>query len=90
MRRSRGLSLHGAYVEDGLKAMSSPRLDGEAKHLAKKKMAAERDADANIDAFNEKLLQMIRQGKEALGTKVEVLDDRGAGGNSGLWEDDEL
>ncbi|KAK3400264.1 hypothetical protein B0T20DRAFT_180834 [Sordaria brevicollis] len=93
MRRSRGLSLHGAYVEDGLKAMSnSPRLDGEAKHLAKKKMAAERDADANIDAFNEKLLQMIRQGKEALGTKVEVLDDRGGigAGNSGVWEDDEL
>ncbi|KAK1775240.1 hypothetical protein QBC45DRAFT_13388 [Copromyces sp. CBS 386.78] len=87
MRRSRGLSLHGAFIEDGLKA--SPRPDGEAKHLAKKKVAAERDADANIDAFNEKLLQMIRQGKEALGTKVEVLDDRGAG-NGGAWEDDEL
>ncbi|KAJ4404219.1 hypothetical protein N0V85_004932 [Neurospora sp. IMI 360204] len=86
MRRSRGLSLHGAYIEDGLKA--SPRLDGEAKHLAKKKMASDRDADANIDAFNEKLLQMIRQGKEALGTKVEVLDDRG-GGNT-VWEEDEL
>ena len=78
--------MHSAFVEDGLKA--SPRLDGEAKHLAKKKMAAERDADANIDAFNEKLLQMIRQGKEALGTKVEVLDDRGGG--SGIWEEDEL
>ena len=86
MRRNRGLSLHGAYVEDGLKG--SPRLDGEAKHLAKKKMAAERDADANIDAFNEKLLQMIRQGKEALGTKVEVLDDRG--GSNVVWEEDEL
>lgn len=86
MRRNRGLSLHGAYVEDGPKG--SPRLDGEAKHLAKKKMAAERDADANIDAFNEKLLQMIRQGKEALGTKVEVLDDRG--GSNVVWEEDEL
>ncbi|KAH7630492.1 hypothetical protein B0T09DRAFT_120478 [Sordaria sp. MPI-SDFR-AT-0083] len=86
MRRSRGVSLHSAFVEDGLKA--SPRLDGEAKHLAKKKIAAERDADANIDAFNEKLLQMIRQGKEALGTKVEVLDDRG--NSNGVWEEDEL
>ena len=90
MRRSRGVSLHSAFVEDGLSLKASPRLDGEAKHLAKKKIAAERDADANIDAFNEKLLQMIRQGKEALGTKVEVLDERGAGGSSGVWEDDEL
>ncbi|KAL1837157.1 hypothetical protein VTJ49DRAFT_4203 [Mycothermus thermophilus] len=53
---------------------ASPRLDAEAKHLAKRKLAAEMDADAKVDAFNARLLSMIRQGREALGTKVEVED----------------
>ncbi|KAH6856107.1 hypothetical protein B0I37DRAFT_300266 [Chaetomium sp. MPI-CAGE-AT-0009] len=49
-----------------------PRLDAEARHLAQRKLAAERDADAKVDAFNAQLLSMIRQGREALGTRVEV------------------
>jgi hypothetical protein len=60
-------------------------------------MAAERDADAKVDALNAQLLSMIRQGREALGTRVEVDMDaggmgmdlgRGNGGRGG-WEDDE-
>lgn len=64
---------------------ASPHLDAEAKQLAQKKLAADRDTDLRVDAFNAQLLSMIRQGKEALGTKVEVLDDGGVEG----WEDDD-
>lgn len=43
-----------------------------------------------VDAFNARLMAMIRQGKEALGTKVEVEmtdeDDLGGGG----WEDEDV
>ncbi|KAK0726369.1 hypothetical protein B0T21DRAFT_263211, partial [Apiosordaria backusii] len=51
---------------------ASQRLDAEAKALAARKLAAERDADMKVDAFNARLMAMIRQGREALGTKVEV------------------
>jgi hypothetical protein len=71
-----------AGLEAGVDA--SPRLDAEAKHLAQKKMAAERDADVRMEAFNKRLMAMIRQGKEALGTTVEVEMDGGGG-----WEDEE-
>lgn len=66
-------------------ADASPRLDAEAKHLAQRKVAAERDADARMEAFNKRLMDMIRQGKEALGTTVEVEMEDGGGG----WEDEE-
>jgi len=70
---------------------ASPHLDAEAKQLAQKKLEADRDADAHIDAFNARLLSMIRQGKEALGTTVEVLDDDMNGVDvGGGWEDDDL
>lgn len=69
---------------------ASQRLDAEAKALAARKLAAERDADMKVDAFNARLMAMIRQGKEALGTKVEVEmtdeDDLGGGG----WEDEDV
>ncbi|KAL2153610.1 hypothetical protein VTH82DRAFT_4765 [Thermothelomyces myriococcoides] len=82
----------------------TPRLDAEALQLAQEKLAAELDADAKVDAFNAKLLSMIRQGREALGTKVEVEmdseldmeldlemnDGLGTGSISGAgWEDDD-
>ncbi|KAK4450780.1 hypothetical protein QBC34DRAFT_65474 [Podospora aff. communis PSN243] len=79
MRRSR-TAVDMIDVDD-IKA--SPRLDAEAKQLAQKKLAVERDTDLRVDAFNARLLSMIRQGKEALGTRVEVMDDVGGG-----WEDD--
>ncbi len=69
---------------------ASPRLDAEAKQLAQRKLAAERDTDMRVDAFNARLMMMIRQGKEALGTKVEVLDDGDIDGYGGTgWVDDD-
>ncbi|KAK4201022.1 hypothetical protein QBC40DRAFT_306295 [Triangularia verruculosa] len=69
---------------------ASQRLDAEAKALAARKLAAERDADMKVDAFNARLMAMIRQGREALGTKVEVEmadeDEIGGGG----WEDEDV
>jgi hypothetical protein len=67
---------------------ASPRLDAEARQLAQRKLAAERDVDSKVDALNAQLLSMIRQGREALGTKVEVemLDEMDTGGG---WEDDD-
>lgn len=70
---------------DGIR--DSPRLTTEAKELAAKKRAAERDADAKMEAFNRRLMDMIRQGKEALGTTVEVEMEYGA--PTAGWEDDE-
>ncbi|KAF7555790.1 hypothetical protein G7Z17_g1900 [Cylindrodendrum hubeiense] len=59
---------------------ASPRLTDEAKHLAARRKMEERDADVRISAFNKQLQDMIRQGKEALGTTIEV---------EGTWEDDD-
>lgn len=76
-----------AGIIDVSDIQASPRLTEEAKELAQRKLAAERDTDARVDAFNAHILDMIRQGKEALGTTVEVFDD-GAGMGGGGWEDD--
>lgn len=57
----------------------SPRLDAEAKHLAARRKMEERDADVRMATLNKQLQDMIRQGREALGTTVEV---------EGNWEDD--
>ena len=65
----------------------SPRLTAEAKQLAARKLAAERDADAKMEALNRRLVDMIRQGKEALGTTVEV--DMEFGAPTAGWEDDD-
>lgn len=72
--------------------MDSPRLTAEAKQLAAKKMAADREADVKMEAFNRRLMDMIRQGKEALGTKVEVEQDGDVGmsvGETPGWFDDD-
>jgi hypothetical protein len=62
---------------------ASPRLDAEAKKLATRRMIEEEDTDARISAFNARLRDMIRQGKEALSTKVEVTMEEGG------WSDEE-
>lgn len=64
----------------------SPRLDEEARRLASKRRHEERAADIRMTALNRQLQDMIRQGKEALGTTVDIEMD-GAKGSS--WEDDE-
>jgi hypothetical protein len=61
---------------------ASPRLDPEAKHLAAKRAMEERNADLRMRALNKQLQDMIRQGKEALGTTI-VIDSTG-----GEWEDE--
>ena len=68
----------------------SPRLTEEAKRLAARKMVAERDADAKMEALNYQLQQMIRQGREALGTTFEVDVGDGDEGEDGddYWADD--
>ncbi|KAF4965439.1 hypothetical protein FSARC_6741 [Fusarium sarcochroum] len=60
-------------------AEASPRLTAEAKHLAARRKMEERDTDVRINTFNKQLQDMIRQGREALGTTIEV---------EGNWEDD--
>jgi hypothetical protein len=54
-----------------------------------KRMKQDQEADARINDFNSRLMDMIRQGKEALGTTVEVdgYDEFETGGND-PWEDD--
>ncbi|KAI1276070.1 hypothetical protein F5Y07DRAFT_148410 [Xylaria sp. FL0933] len=64
---------------------NSPRLDAKARNLAAKRMKEEMETDMRINDFNTRLRDMIRQGKEALGTTYEVeSDDYGRGGDP--WE----
>jgi len=65
---------------------ASPRLDAEAKQLATRKRVADRDADVRMEAFNTRLMEMIRQGREALRTTVRV---EGGDCGEGIWEDDD-
>ncbi|KAI2620600.1 hypothetical protein GGR54DRAFT_106047 [Hypoxylon sp. NC1633] len=66
---------------------NSPRLDAEAKNLAARRFHEEMETDLRISDFNARLMDMIRQGKEALGTTVEV---EGGGDSRGVdpWEDE--
>ncbi|KAI9152103.1 hypothetical protein HJFPF1_09326 [Paramyrothecium foliicola] len=76
-------SFHEA-TENRARVDASPRLDPEAKQLAARRKMEERDADVRMAAFNKRLQDMIRQGKEALGTTIEI-DSAGGGG----WEDED-
>lgn len=70
---------------------SKARLDREAQKLAARRLQAEREADLRITDFNARLREMIRQGREALGTSVEVDvlgGGDGGGGGGDIWEDD--
>lgn len=68
---------------------SSPRLDVRARNMVARRLQQEQETDERISDFNTRLMDMIRQGKEALGTTVEVddYDDRMGTGND-PWEDD--
>ncbi|KAI8956786.1 hypothetical protein F5Y11DRAFT_353274 [Daldinia sp. FL1419] len=66
---------------------NSPRLDAEAKSLAARRLQEEMEADMRMNDFNAKLRDMIRQGKEALGTKVDIeMHDDMEGMDT--WEDE--
>jgi hypothetical protein len=47
----------------------------EARRWKAQKRKEEREADESIRRLDAQLKAMIREGKEALGTKIEVLDD---------------
>lgn len=77
---------------DELDVHASPRLDAEARHLATQRQLDDRNADHRMSAFNKRLQDMIRQGKEALGTTIEI--DEGAGSkeaylDADVWEDED-
>lgn len=65
---------------------NSPRLDAEAKNLAAKMYQEEMEADMRMSDLNARLMDMIRQGKEALGTTIEVEAGNHNGGMD-PWED---
>lgn len=56
------------------KCVTSP-LSPETQRFMAERKREERQADASIRRLNEQLKAMIKEGKEALGTKVEVLDE---------------
>lgn len=60
---------------------SSPRLNDEARRLAAKRKKADEYADYRVTGLNHTVMDLIRQGQEALATKVDVE------GNG--WEDDD-
>jgi len=57
------------------KHAQSPQLSPEAKSYAERIEREEREADASMKKFNARLKAMIREGKQALGTRVEVEDN---------------
>ncbi|KAI0478133.1 hypothetical protein F4859DRAFT_48191 [Xylaria cf. heliscus] len=65
---------------------NSPRLDAKARSLAAKRMKDEMETDLRINDFNARLRDMIRQGKEALGTTYEVEGDDDGGHGGDPWE----
>ncbi|KAI0426864.1 hypothetical protein F5Y09DRAFT_345305 [Xylaria sp. FL1042] len=65
---------------------NSPRLDAKAKNLAAKRMKEEMETDIRINDFNTRLRDMIRQGREALGTTYEVESDDDFGRGGDPWE----
>ncbi|KAL8297805.1 hypothetical protein RB597_007157 [Gaeumannomyces tritici] len=79
----------GAVDDSTVAAADSPRLDPEARKIAAKRAAEEREADARMEALNAQLRQMIRQGREALGTRVTVEDDEMETTASSAWIDAE-
>ncbi|KAI1171193.1 hypothetical protein F4777DRAFT_69995 [Nemania sp. FL0916] len=66
---------------------NSPRLDAKARSLAAKRIQDEMETDIRINDFNARLKDMIREGREALGTTFEVESDHEYGrGGGDPWE----
>lgn len=83
-RRTQSSASAASSRGEELDVDASPRLDAEAKHLATRRKLEERDADVRISAFNKRLQDMIRQGREALGTTIEIDE-----GGEAEWEDEQ-
>jgi len=50
-------------------------LSVEAKKYVSRRRKEDREAEERYDRLNDRLKEMIKQGKEALGTKVEIVED---------------
>jgi hypothetical protein len=68
------LTPHKRSTPEFSPAQASP-LSPEAVRYMQERRREERQADASIKRLNEQLKQMIQEGRQALGTKVEVVDD---------------
>ncbi|KAF1987397.1 hypothetical protein K402DRAFT_392668 [Aulographum hederae CBS 113979] len=68
-----------SYASSRSPNISTPKngspMSPEAQRYAARMAREERETDRNFHRFNSQLEDMIRQGKEALGTKIEVGDD---------------
>jgi hypothetical protein len=56
-------------------SMKTTPLSPEAQRYVVEKRREERQADASIRRLNDQLKAMIKEGREALGTKVDIVDD---------------
>lgn len=63
---------------------SSPRLDAEARALAARRIATEREHGKRVDRLNRAVQDMIREASETLNSGVQVL----GGDDAGIWEDE--
>lgn len=90
-RRNHSTASTASSRGEDLDTHASPRLDAEARHLATRRQLEDRDADMRMSAFNKRLQDMIRQGKEALGTTIEIDEsgDEGMETEGGVWEDED-
>ncbi|KAL8953591.1 MAG: hypothetical protein Q9222_000586 [Ikaeria aurantiellina] len=72
--------------------LASPKHDGpgsmEMHRQAARIKRRELEEDANLKRFNQQLKAMIRQGKEALGTTIEVMDENDPAIDEGYIEGD--
>lgn len=59
----------------GVSAVPTSPMSVEARKYVSRRRKEERDADERYDRLNDRLKEMIKQGKEALGTKVEIVAD---------------
>ncbi|KAF2433631.1 hypothetical protein EJ08DRAFT_61598 [Tothia fuscella] len=65
---------HKRSTSDVTPVKTKPLSPETQKYMAEKKRE-ERQADASIRRLNEQLKAMIKEGKQALGTRVEIVDD---------------
>jgi hypothetical protein len=78
------LSSHDPPIATSAASYASPRTTPTPNPLIAKRLREEREADRSIQRFNERLKEMIREGKEALGARWDVdLEDELVGGEEG-------
>ena len=75
-RRTSSYTTNGITEEFGLGGAPESPISAEAQRFAAKVRKREKEEDRALKGFNERLKAMIKEGKEALGTKFEIeMDD---------------